>query len=749
MNGRPHIGLLAANLTDIFSNDVTRGAMLAAKRLGADLTVLPGKYLGIQSINDQYDAHYEYQYNVLFDYAAGAKFDYIIAAVGTIAFAFGDEEKKRFLDSLGPSPVLSVASRIEGYDYLIFENSRGISDAVDFLAARGRKNIAILAGEKNNFECIERLSAYISSLERNGLVYREELRQYCDISYDCGPQIEELLDRCPEIDAVICVNDIIASVIYEVLKKRGVSIGEQIAVVGFDDQPFAARLDPPLSSVKADAVELGIVAMEKAVAYVNGQQDSRHKVETRFVARESCYADTRFQISTEEIAGCTASQLKELFYTHISKTASSSRECEELYSPIETLLTLFEERFIRGTVDSSGLEQVTEELRELVRRSGGPEGPMSRLHTAFEDVGLWLLRNCSAENAAYVRRLFSGLGSVGGSSSVVPQKFHERSHYENLFIRDSMMFVGDMQKSYADILKRLSNIGCMTGYLYTLEQPLVHNFGTGVPGDLRWYFKSYCYGAELHMVPEEEQAMGTPEVFSNKYLAAERQHTFIAAVLYTAETQYGLALLEPEDESFFDELELVTFQLSSAVRTLDILKKQDRLVSEIHSRNLALEELSKIDELTGIYNRRGFYLAADELMGGENGRYIVCYADMDDLKKVNDSYGHAEGDVCIRQVARCLEEVLGEKAIIGRMGGDEFAAVRPFQPGDDTKAIFQSKCALVNRLSQDWNKPYKFDISMGVLECECSSSYDLRAAMDKADDSLYLEKSMKKRAKAQ
>ncbi len=67
---RYNICVLAATLTDVFSNELVKGAIDAAKRLDADLTVIPGKYLGVQDINDKYDAFYEYQYNTLFSYAA-------------------------------------------------------------------------------------------------------------------------------------------------------------------------------------------------------------------------------------------------------------------------------------------------------------------------------------------------------------------------------------------------------------------------------------------------------------------------------------------------------------------------------------------------------------------------------------------------------------------------------------------------------------------------------------------------------
>ena len=268
-NKKFNICILAANLTDVFSNDIVKGAVAAAKRLDVNLTVIPGKYLGIQEQNDKYDAHFEYQYNVLFDYAAKAKFDYIIAPVGTIAYAYNDERKKEFLDTFEGPPVLCVASQIDGYDHLVFDNRSGIAAAVDYLAERGRKHIGIMAGSPDNYECIERYKAYRDSLEKNGLEFKESYLVYSDISYECKEEAAKLLENNPELDAVICVNDIVASVLYNVIREHGKEIGKDIAVIGFDDQPFAKELDPPLATVKADARLLGSVSVEKAVNYLN------------------------------------------------------------------------------------------------------------------------------------------------------------------------------------------------------------------------------------------------------------------------------------------------------------------------------------------------------------------------------------------------------------------------------------------------------------------------------------------------
>ena len=637
---RFNIGLLAANITDDFSRRFSKGAMEGAKEFDVNLIIFPGKYLGLQHKYLQYDTQYEYQYNVLFDHAAEGNFDYLIAAVGTIAYTYDNDQKKEFLDALGNTPTLCVASEIDGYDFLQFDNVSGITSAVDYLAKTGRKHIAMMAGDLNNLDCIQRYDAYRKALEKNHLEFKESYMVCGAFSQECVGEAKELIEKNPELDAIICANDVMALTVCDVLKEKGIEIGRQTAVVGFDDLPDSAQSDPPLASIKADAELLGKRAVEKAVNFLKGIKDNAHYIDTEFVPR--------------------ASALKE----------------------------------------------------------NDPEKPQETQE------------NFLAQKQAYKK---------------IIEKYAQRSHLDNIFIRDALMFGGDIKDSYAKILKRLCNVGAMTAFIYTLEKPVEHNYGDVFPKEATWDLRSYSYGAEVFTVENSRRKMTTPQIFDNEYLCTNRQHIFIAADLYTAQTQYGLALLEPKDPDFFDELELVTYQLSSAVRTLDILNRQERLLDEIHAKNLALDKMSRIDELTKVYNRRGFYPAAEALINSAPGKvFLICYADMDGLKMINDVYGHAEGDLSIKKASECLSAMFGKNAVVGRMGGDEFAAVTLKTDDIDAAVLRSRKKEFADNFNTAGKKPYKFDISLGIAECECFDSYDLKAAMDKADDLLYVEKNNKK-----
>lgn len=579
--GRYNICILAANLTDLFSNGLVKGAISAAKRLDVDLTVIPGKYLGIQHLNDQFDAHYEYQYNVLFSYAAKARFDYIIAPVGTIAYAYNNKLKKQFLDTFAGTPVLCVASDIDGYDCLEFDNRSGIRSAVRYLAQRGRKHIGIMAGNLDNSECRERYEAYLSGLTENGLEYKDSYLMQCDMSHDCSTEAEKLLNINPELDAVICINDIIASVVYTVIQERGRDIGKDIAVIGFDDQPFAKELDPPLATVKADAFDLGSAAVENAVNFLKGIEDNRHFVDTIFIPRQSCFADTRFLRAPEKIFSGDTSAVVNNLRKYISEVVGNEDDIEKLFTPFADLIRLLEKEFIFGIADETSLHSASEAINKVFAENDSFFGELAKLYSLHENLYVWLMRNSKEENLDHVKKLFHFFGKkLSEMANPVPPRYAERTHLDNLFIRDSSMLGGNLKDSYADILKRLCNIGSVTSYLYVLDSPVVHNYGDDFPDNVNWLFKSYSYGSNCFNIPETEQTMKTSDVFNNEYLVSDRTRILIAVDLFSAETQYGIALLEPENYELFDELELITYQLSSAVRTLDILKNLNKLLTD-------------------------------------------------------------------------------------------------------------------------------------------------------------------------
>ena len=753
-NNRYTVGLLVANIMDPFSNGIAKGAALAAEYFDVNLIIVPGKYIDRDIRNDVVNMRYEYQHNALFSHVSTGNLDYLIICVGTIAYMSSDERKLEFMSNFKDTPILSVAARVGDYDYLIYDNKSGIAQAVDFLVKKAnRKHIAMMTGDLNNYECRERFISYRESLEKHGLKYDGDLAVSCDISENCKKEASHLIDSHPEIDAVLCANDSIATAVYDVLKERDIQIGKDISVVGFDDQPLSAKMEPPLSSVRADAETLGYKAVEKAAHFLNHKDHISNTLETTFIPRASCLEgvnelsdnENAFNKSTQEIVNDILSYI---FDKPVSAKAFTL--ANKFFT--ETVTELIN-RFVKKETTEHDYHFFKYFFNDFLNKDFRFNDIIEKIYNVVDSCYNQLKQIAPKQNLEYLHMTFDYLYKrlsydLVSTYNYIEDSYIEQGHRSNLFARDTLMFDSNLNNSYASTLQPLPCIGSDTGYLYIFDEPISYKGNKMFPTDVNWNIKSYNYGFDIFNVPMDKQKISSSELYNNPYLPADRRYTLIMADLFSNEYQYGMVLCEPHDFDFFKNLELVTYQISAAVRIIRLLKQQEKMLNELNSSNLALENISRIDELTGIYNRRGFYATANEYVTAnefQDNEYIVAYADMDNLKMVNDAYGHIEGDFSLKSLANCLKEIFGESSIVGRVGGDEYVVLVRKSLFKSFDEIIEKKKQCIAKLNDEAEKPYKINMSMGLYECKCTNSYDLKDAIDKADDILYTEKKHRKK----
>ncbi|MGC1454367.1 MAG: diguanylate cyclase [Nitrospirota bacterium] len=161
-----------------------------------------------------------------------------------------------------------------------------------------------------------------------------------------------------------------------------------------------------------------------------------------------------------------------------------------------------------------------------------------------------------------------------------------------------------------------------------------------------------------------------------------------------------------------------------------------------------LRELSITDELTGLYNRRGFYaLAERELkMASRLKRDVyVISADMDGLKVINDTLGHQEGDRALIEIAGILKETCRNIDIISRIGGDEFVVVPVGTTRDSADLIVARLQKNVGTHNNSTSRRYKLSLSAGVGYYDPSCPCSLDELLIQADTSMYEQKKDKQK----
>jgi diguanylate cyclase (GGDEF)-like protein len=159
----------------------------------------------------------------------------------------------------------------------------------------------------------------------------------------------------------------------------------------------------------------------------------------------------------------------------------------------------------------------------------------------------------------------------------------------------------------------------------------------------------------------------------------------------------------------------------------------------------ALMQLSLTDSLTGILNRRGFFFQVEQeikLSSRLKTHSILMFADVDGLKKVNDTYGHAAGDEMIINAANVLRSVFRSSDVISRLGGDEFAAFT--METTDAEFIRSRIIKAIHDFNSTHNYPYTLSISIGFVELEAHPSVCLDDLVKRADEAMYEDKQAKK-----
>jgi diguanylate cyclase (GGDEF)-like protein len=156
--------------------------------------------------------------------------------------------------------------------------------------------------------------------------------------------------------------------------------------------------------------------------------------------------------------------------------------------------------------------------------------------------------------------------------------------------------------------------------------------------------------------------------------------------------------------------------------------------------------MSVTDELTGLYNRRGFFTLAERELKIANRHMIkmfLIYVDLDNLKEINDTFGHLKGDMVLIETAKILRGTFRQSDIIARIGGDEFTAVLIGTTEAYAETIISRLRKNIDILNEKITQGYKFSISTGIACYDPESPSSIVELLNHADKSMYEQKRYK------
>jgi diguanylate cyclase (GGDEF)-like protein len=211
--------------------------------------------------------------------------------------------------------------------------------------------------------------------------------------------------------------------------------------------------------------------------------------------------------------------------------------------------------------------------------------------------------------------------------------------------------------------------------------------------------------------------------------------TFVPVVLLTAveDPEIEATALEAGAQDFLGKDEL----------TARTLRRVVRYSVERHRRQHDLLRMSTRDELTGLYNRRGFHMAAEPLarLSERAGRsFVVFFADLDGLKAINDLHGHSAGDEAIRDATWVLGQTFRSADVVSRYGGDEFAILAPDAPPSTIDIVLERLARWQRVLNGEPARRFHVTLSMGGAAWTPTEPRTLEALLSDADRAAYQAK---------
>ncbi len=755
------IGVLVSGITDEFTKLICRGAMQMARQLDVNIVVLPGKYLN-RDVSDNRDLIYEYQYNTAFSYARKENVDAIIVAAGSIGCFTTRESMSDVLKQFQGIPCILIAYKLDGYINVLFDNYTGIKDGIEYLIKKtGCRSFGMIGGNQENTDAVERKKAFVDTLEANGIPFSEKSYVNGRFSRDSVEVFRELLDNNPELEAVFCVNDDTAIGFYDEVNRRGLQIGSDIHIFGYDDVAMATKMSPPLSSVRADGTELGEEALKMAIRLVQGEKVESKVLPTRFIKRDSIGSEAPEEETRQSpLLGMELADayFNDIFY-HYGHEKNQER-MKSLRKTFERLLNTLVLVYEMGDNSPENYMEIQKALDGFLNENAIEYADVSNLLSCFEAFYHMLKNTISDKNDSFnlqstfstiYRRIIRAADSHIGK---IEEKKDKENYDMKMFIRDALQFEKGNDLSYMSLISNLEWLGISSAYVYAFKEPVMHLAREKFLPPEKLYLKAVLKNGQVSAVPSLKQEIKLKDIFNNKFIDREKRFSYACMPLFSSEMLYGSVLCDLT-ENIFVNGEFMINQMSSAVKMITLLKANEKIQQELEDslavlkeNNIVLDTLSKSDGLTGILNRRGFYLEAEKLIkeNSEKGRNaLVVYVDMNNLKIINDRYGHEEGDFSIKLISDILSEKMEGIGVAGRIGGDEFACVMRYQLSDEGADIINKIYDRFTSFNETSDKPYNVTVSAGAFLITAGDEISLQEALTQADEKLYEVKKFRKK----
>lgn len=722
--GTVHLGILISSLEESCQSKLWKGIEKQARTLGINLTV----YL---STFQQKDGTLEEHYSVVFDdIIANDTLDGLVLFGGFIAEDIGTEAVEMFVQKCRKIPMVSLAMSFPGIPSLLVNNRSGIYDTVKHLVSvHDFSQIAFVKGPEDHEEAQARFKGYKDALKDSAIAIVDELILPGHFSDWSGEEAVTLLldDRKIKPEAIVCADDETAIGVIKELSRRNIAVPEEIAVCGFDDEEYASIITPALTTARQPFEEMGKESINLLMNQLKKAPcEELQLLSTEFTVRQSCgcvnYTASQepAQLDGDSVLVKMLNYSKSIFPESISPT-TVSKWTERIVSSIEHNFT--QEAFLhtldlvlidtrQHTINPLFWSHFLTELLSVVR-----EIPIQSI--LFEELAEAIILGMQLIHKAVDRNfLYETLKQ-------------SESQWEIRGIAQELVTSFNLDELSKKLKTGAKELGIHTVMIFLYNEPSLYS---------KWVrpeYVTYVLGFNKHgdIRPDlQELLIPTGEICDFISLEHQRSRSSLFYMpLFFGDEQIGVMLLEYNPESPLDMYETIRINVATALKGAYLFEQ--------------IEHQSITDELTQLYNRRGFVTFSLSRMAHlrrTNSPSTLFFIDMDGLKLINDTHGHKAGDHAIQACAEIITDSLREGDIIGRMGGDEFTVFASDVTQEQTNEIINRLREAFKKYNDESALPYQVNCSIGIHTLHDYSEEAFEKALQQADELLYKEKREKR-----
>jgi diguanylate cyclase (GGDEF)-like protein len=642
-------------------------------------------------------------------------FDGVIVFTASVVSAQELPQFRDFLFSITKAPIVSLSVPLPGLMNVLIDYDDAVVQLADHLTADHKYgNPVYILGPKENQETMRRLDLFARKLPGS----KDDRSVYFgDYTIGSGMSaVSHFLDELHQKpDVFICSNDYMAVGVWTALTDRHFHVPQDFAVTAFDNIAFYGIYDLPFTTIKQPFFKQGFNAAALLFEKINGMASRTEiRIPAKLLIRESCGC-VQQPLVDEKLEGSVSD------FFRGQKPVLLAAGASELEGRLGSPLRRAWNSFLISVVQKSFREKEVLVFLERLIDSLVMERPESEEQLEASRRELRLVTMDYFSQAEVLNRVLDRK-----NEDEIMQLFDE--------------FNMGLQKPGELNLESLCKIFSLADIS---KASLVHYHQDPSVKD-----SVYNFTAKEEKLTVER----TDRIILADFPPVTKGHSIVCIPLYENSTPVGLLFCEKilRHPALY---EIIGKKLSSSLFSLQInnsLEEKNRLIDdEIKRRKESedriaslLEELKSLslrDELTGLFNKRGFVTLAQQQARQylrSNQDYTILYADLDDLNRINASYGREEGDEALQTAARILETSLRDADIIARVGGDEFIAFLGTACDQDTTQIRRRITDMTLIINGTRNKTYNVSMQLGFASSGKLGVKDVLELMVLAETSL-------------